>query len=129
MLDKDNLRLATREVISFGPVKKEAPMVKSVVLTTGREFASIKSAGDHFSQILKAQQVGAEFSGADADDLHALFLGYCEKTSWHLPSPPVAFYPTWDKRPGSSTLCFGVRYEDDSKGNFSLPKALSSVAN
>jgi hypothetical protein len=103
-------------------------MVKSILLATGRDFASIKAAKEHFNSILTGQEMEADFSGEDFDDIKALYLAYCESTNWQLPSPPVAFFPTYDRRPGATTLCFGIRFENETKDKFSFLKALSSVA-
>ena len=103
-------------------------MAKSITLATGRSFASIKEAKVHFDTLLKSQKLGVDFPRADFEDLSALYLEYCKKTDWPVTSRPVAFFPTYDLRPGASTLCYGVRFEDNKVDRFSLPKALSAAA-
>jgi hypothetical protein len=103
-------------------------MVKSVSLVSGRNFKSITEAQDHFSSVLKSQDINIEFLGAAAADISALYSAYCAKTNWTLKSPVSAFFPTHDKRPGATTLCFGVRFVDGTTTKFSLQKALRSIA-
>lgn len=103
-------------------------MAKSITLATGQSFASIKVAKVHFDTLLKNQELEVDFPSADFEDLSALYLAYCKKTDWPVTSRPVAFFPTYDRRPGASSLCFGVRFEDNNEIRFSLPRVLSSAA-
>lgn len=104
-------------------------MPKSVKLSTGLEFKSISQASEHFRKLLKAQELETPFTGEDEVHIRGAFKAYCAKTDWPVPSPPASFYPTHDRGPGYTTRCYGVTFEDGSTGNFSMPKALSAIAN
>lgn len=103
-------------------------MPKSVRLSTGLEFNSISAGSEHFKKLLDGQEFAKPFSGPEVADIRAAFDDYCVKTAWPVPSPPASFYPTHDRGPGFTTRCYGVTFEDGSKDNFSMPKALSVIA-
>ena len=103
-------------------------MAASVSLSTGRAFESIKSAKLHFVCILNGRALRATFSGEELADVEVLFLDYCIKTDWPLPSRPTSFYPTHSRGPRYTTRCFGVTFEDGTTGNFSLDKAIRAIA-
>lgn len=104
-------------------------MAKSVLLATGRSFPTVKAALDHFSGVLKEQPDKAPFAGADESDIGAAYLAYCAKTNWTLESPPAFYYPTHGRGAGFTTRCFGVTFEDGNSTNFSMEKALRTIAN
>lgn len=103
-------------------------MAKSVSLKTGRTFATVTAAKEHFARILDSRDLKQEFIGEDLADVRAAYEDYCDKTNWKLQSPPASFYPTHDRGPGYTTRCFGVTFEDGTTGNFSMDKALRAIA-
>lgn len=103
-------------------------MAKAVVLATGRRFATIGSAKEYFAGILASVDLGIDFDGKDLSEIEAAYQAYCEATGWRLPSQPQSFYPVNSRGPGYTTRCFGVTYKDGSKSEFSMLKALSSIA-
>lgn len=103
-------------------------MARSVTLSTGRAFPTVTAAKEHFAQVLNGQELKKAFSGEDLVDIRAVYTDYCEKTDWPLPSAPASFYPTHDRGPGYTTLCFGVTFEDGTTGKFSMDKALRTIA-
>lgn len=103
-------------------------MAKSVKLSTGLEFKSISLGSEHFRKLLERQELKVPFSGEDETHIRAAYDAYCAKTDWPVPSRPASFYPTQDRGPGYTTRCFGVTFEDGSTDNFSIPKALRSIA-
>ena len=103
-------------------------MARSVPLKTGRVFATVKAAKEHFALILNGQELMQAFSGYELADIRAIYEAYCAKTGWKLPSLPASFYPTHNRGPGYTTRCFGVTFEDGTTGNFSLEKALRAIA-
>lgn len=103
-------------------------MAKSVTLGTGRAFPTVTAAKEHFAQILNGQELKKAFSGEDLADIRAVYADYCAKTDWSLPSAPASFYPTHDRAPGYTIRCFGVTFEDGTTGNFSMDKALRTIA-
>ncbi|AYG64041.1 hypothetical protein [Rhizobium jaguaris] len=103
-------------------------MAKSVSLETGRTFATITSAKQHFAPMLDRNDLKQPFSGGDLADIAALYRDYCAKTNWPLPSSPTSFYPTYERDEGYTTRCFGVTFANGSIGRFSLDKALRAIA-
>ena len=103
-------------------------MAKSVTLSTGRTFPSVTAAKEHFAAILTARELKQAFSGNEFADIQAVYIAYCAKTGWALPSMPASFYPVHDRGPGYTTRCFGVTFKDGTTGNFSMDKALRAVA-
>ncbi|MCX6846953.1 MAG: hypothetical protein NTU84_10455 [Verrucomicrobia bacterium] len=103
-------------------------MAKPVKLSTGRMFPTVNAAKEHFAKILKCQELKQAFTGNEHEDVEAIFFAYCAKTDWALPSMPASFYPAYDRGPGFTTRCFGVTFEDGTTGNFSMDKALRSIA-
>lgn len=103
-------------------------MAKSIRLSTGLEFASISAGSDHFKKVLDGQELAKPFNGPELADIRAAFEEYCSRTDWPVPSPPASFYPTHERGPGFTTRCYGVTFEDGSKDNFSMPKALKVIA-
>lgn len=103
-------------------------MAKSVAISNGREFPSVKAAKEYFAKILKGQELKEVFSGEDLVEIRAAYADYCLKTNWSLALPPACFYPIHDRGPGYTTRCFGVTFEDGTTGNFSMNKALSAIA-
>lgn len=105
----------------------EVIVAKSVSLRTGRTFATVTAAKDHFSRILNSRELKQEFGGDELAEVRAAYEDYCAK-GWELQSPPTSFYPTHDRGPGYTTRCFGVTFEDGTTGNFSMDKALRAIA-
>lgn len=103
-------------------------MAKKIDLTTGKSFRNIAEAKLHFSSLLKVTPLKAEISGADLEDVRAVYQAYCSLTDWELPSMPVGFFPVHERGKEYTTRCFGVRFEDGSIGRFSIQKALSKIA-
>lgn len=103
-------------------------MAKSLILATGRTFPTVAAAKKHFAEVLKDQPVKEAFSGADLVDIRVIYIDYCARTDWALPSHPASFYPTYDRGPGYTTKCFGVTFEDGTTGKFSMDKALRAIA-
>lgn len=103
-------------------------MAKSVTLSTGRTFPTVTAAKGHFAEILNGQELKQAFSGDEFADIQAIYIAYCAKTDWPLPSAPASFYPMHDRGPGYTTRCFGVTFEDGTTGNFSMDKALRAIA-
>jgi hypothetical protein len=103
-------------------------MAKSVSFETGRTFATISRAKQHFAPMLDRNDIKELFSGDDLAEIAVLYRYYCAKTNWPLPSPPTSFYPTYERDEGYTTRCFGVTFADGSTGRFSLEKALRAVA-
>lgn len=103
-------------------------MAKSVSLKTGRMFATVTVAKEHFARILGSRELKQEFAGEDLADVRAAYEEYCAKTNWELESRPASFYPTHDRGPGYTTQCFGVTFEDGTTGHFSMDKALRAIA-
>jgi len=102
-------------------------MAKSVTLSTGRAFATVTAAKEHFAQILNGHDLKRAFSGDVLADIHAIYTEYCEKTNWQLPSAPASFYPTHGRGPGYTTRCFGVTFENGTTGSFSMDRALRAI--
>jgi hypothetical protein len=102
---------------------------KSINLGNGLMFTSISAGKVHFESILKSTAIETDVAANEFNELKALYEQYCTKTNWPLNSPPTAFYPTYERGPGYTTRCFGIRFQDGSTGRFSLDKALSEVAN
>lgn len=103
-------------------------MAKSVSLRTGRTFATVTAAKEHFSGILDDRQLKQQFCDDDLADVRAVYEGYCARTGWALKSAPASFYPTRDRGPGYTTRCFGVTFEDGTMDSFSMDKALRAIA-
>lgn len=103
-------------------------MAKSVSLRTGRAFATITAAMEHFALVLNGRELKQEFIGDELADIRSVYEDYCAKTGWDLQSPPASFYPTRDRGPGYTTRCHGVTFEDGTTGNFSMEKALRAIA-
>lgn len=103
-------------------------MAKSVSLSTGRTFATVAAANEHFSRILDGRELKQRFGEDDLADVRAVYEDYCAKTGWELKSLPASFYPTHDRGPGYTTRCFGVTFEDETTGRFSMEKALRAIA-
>ena len=103
-------------------------MAKSISLKTGRNFATVTAAQEHFARILDSREPKQEFSGDDMADVREAYEEYCTKTSWELKSRPAFFYPTHDRGPSYTTRCFGVTFEDGMTGHFSMNKALRAIA-
>lgn len=103
-------------------------MAKSVSLKTGRTFATVTAAKEHFARILDSRELKQEFAGEDVTDVRAAYEEYCAKTNWELRSPPASFYPDHDRGEGYTTRCFGVTFEDGTTGRFSMDKALRAIA-
>jgi hypothetical protein len=101
---------------------------KSINLGPGLSFANISVGKDHFGPILKNTAIDAHVTDQEFNELRILYAEYCRKTNWPMKSPPAAFYPMYDRGPGYTTRCFGVKFQDGSTGRFSLDKALSAVA-
>ncbi|WP_292581373.1 hypothetical protein [Mesorhizobium sp. 65-26] len=103
-------------------------MAKSVSLRTGRTFATVTAAKEHFSRILHDRELKQQFDEDDLADVRAIYEDYCARTGWVLKSLPASFYPTHDRGPGYTTRCFGVTFEDGTTGSFSMDKALRAIA-
>lgn len=103
-------------------------MAKSVSLKTGRTFATVTAAKEHFARILDSREPKQEFAGEDIADVREAYEEYCAKTNRELKSRPASFYPTHDRGPGYTTRCFGVTFEDGTTGHFSMDKALRAIA-
>jgi hypothetical protein len=104
-------------------------VAKKIDLGAGLKFQSISKAKIYFDKILKDTQLNQHVTNAEFDALNRLYEAYCVKTNWPMPSPPVAFFPTYEQQPGYTTRCFGIEFKDGTKDRFSLPKALTAVAN
>lgn len=104
-------------------------VAKKIDLGTGLKFASIAEAKVHFDKILKGTPLDQRVTNAEFKALKLLYEAYCSKTNWPMPSPPKAFFPTYERQKGYTTMCFGIEFEDGNKGRFSLDKALTAVAN
>ena len=103
-------------------------MARSVSLKTGRVFATVAAAKEHFAFILNGQELKQAFAGDELADVRAIYEDYCAKTGWELLSPPASFYPTHKRGLGYTTRCYGVTFEDGTIVNFSLEKALRAIA-
>ena len=103
-------------------------MTKSVHLRSGRAFPTLSAAKSHFHQLLDGQPLKAPFEGDDLVDIEAAFVAYCAETDWPLPSSPKSFYPTQNRGPGYTTLCYGVAFADGKSDSFSMDKALTAIA-
>jgi hypothetical protein len=101
---------------------------KKIALGKNFEFESITAGKAHFDKILKETELGTRVPAQAFRELKALYEEYCRKTNWPSNSPPVGFFPMYERGKGYTTRCFGVEFEDGSKDRFSLDKALSAVA-
>jgi hypothetical protein len=103
--------------------------LKSIDLGNGLAFESISAGKAHFDGILKNTAMNTHVTPQAFEELKVLYETYCRKTNWPIKSPPAAFYPIYERAPGYTTRCFGVKFQDGSTGRFSLDKALSAVVN
>ncbi len=103
-------------------------MLKAVHLGPSLSFESITSAKVYYDPIRTGGLIDVDVSPQHFEDLTALYVAYCRKTNYNIPSEIVAFYPTIEKRNGGYTRCLGVRFKNNSTTTFSLDKALSAVA-
>ena len=103
-------------------------MTKTVSLSSGRTFASLSAAKQHFTKILNLQDINQAYAGDELSEILEIYLGYCTKTGWKLQSTPKSFYPTLDRNPGFTTRCYGVTFEYGSHDSFSMEKALRAIA-
>jgi hypothetical protein len=104
-------------------------MPKKFSLGPTLHFESITDGKDFFDKILKNTPLEQRVKQEEFDALNLLYEAYCEKTNWQVPSRPKAFFPTHERQRGYTTKCFGIEFEDGTKGRFSLDKALTAVAN
>jgi hypothetical protein len=104
-------------------------MSKKIDLGNGLKFDSISMGKAHFEPILKNTAIDEHVTNQKFNELKILYEEYCRKTNWPMKSPPAAFYPMYDRGPGYTTRCFGIKFQDGSTDQFSLDKALSAVAN
>src|SRR2546423_1914733 len=104
-------------------------VAKKVDLGPGLQFPSIAEAKNYFGKILKDTPINQHVTKQEFDALKPLYEKYCSKTSWPVPFPPRAFFPTHQQQKGYTTKCFGIEFEDGSRDRFSLDKALTAVAN
>jgi hypothetical protein len=104
-------------------------VAKKIDLGTDLKFPSIAEAKNHFGKILQDTPIDQRVTKEEFDALKLLYEEYCSETSWPMPSPPKAFFPTHEQQKGYTTKCFGIEFEDGSTHRFSLDKALSAVAN
>ena len=102
---------------------------KKIDLPPPLDFPSITEGEKHFGKILDDTPIDQHVTSREFDELKILYEAYCAKTNWSLPSPPKAFFPTYERQKGFTTKCFGVEFQDGKKDRFSLKKALSAVAN
>lgn len=100
---------------------------KRVDLNNRLRFETISAAKLYFEKILKETPINVHVAYQEFLDISTLYEAYCIRTSWHLNSPPVAFFPMHERGKGYSTRCFAVTFEDGSTNRFSLDKALSAV--
>jgi hypothetical protein len=103
-------------------------MVKRIELAPDLKFDSITQARTYFDNIKNSTPLNERVSEGEFKSLRLLYERYCATTSWSINSPPAAFFPTYEKRNGATTKCFGVEFEDGTKVSFSLDKALTAVA-
>jgi hypothetical protein len=103
-------------------------MAKTITLSSGRAFQTVTAAKQHFAKILHGQELKTAFSDEYLADIRAVYTDYCARTGWSLASTPVCFYPTHDRGPGYTTRCFGVTFQDGTTANFSMDKALRTIA-
>jgi hypothetical protein len=107
---------------------EEVTVAKPVSLKTGRTFATVAAAKECFSRILSGSELEQGFGAEELADVRAVYEDYCEKTGWALQSAPASFYPAHDRGPGYTTRCYGVTFEDGTKGKFPMDKALRAIA-
>lgn len=103
-------------------------VAKKIELGSDLKFASIGEAKIYFDKILKATPLEQRVTAAEFKALKLLYEAYCVETNWPLPSPPKAFFPTYERQKGYTTKCFSIEFENGATGKFSLGKALSAVA-
>lgn len=104
-------------------------MAKKIELAPDLKFSSIVGARTYFRNILNSTLLNQHVSDGEFESLRLLYQEYCAKTNWPMNSPPSAFFPRLEQGEGFTTKCFGVEFEDGTRGVFSLDKALSAAAN
>lgn len=103
-------------------------MTKSVSIPGSRSFGSIALAKEHFHAIRDSGDIDQPYVDDDAADVQALYAAYCAATNWQMPSEPVSFFPTYERKPGFTTRCIAVEFDNGSVQKFSIDKALTSIA-
>lgn len=103
-------------------------MAKKIDLAPDLKFDSIAQARIYFNNIKNSNALNESVSDGEFRSLRLLYEGYCAKTNWPLNSSPKSFFPAYEQQNGFTTKCFGVEFEDGTKTNFSLEKALTAVA-
>lgn len=102
---------------------------KKINLGPDLKFKSISEAKTYFEKILKGTPLNQAVTNTEFKALKLLYEAYCAKTNWRVPSPPKAFFPTYEQQKRYTTTCFGIEFQDGKKGRFSLDKALTAAAN
>jgi hypothetical protein len=98
-----------------------------------KHFASIKETENFFSEMKNKYPLLEEIKSCrDFDLLSDLLTRYCAQTGWSMPNKPVAFFvnnpPHEVGETYYSTTCFFAKFADDSVKDFSVNKAITSIA-
>lgn len=109
-------------------------MGRSISVKIGQtEFKSKKAAVDYFMDLREAmKESGPLKDGKMFDELHDLYLRYCEATDFALNGKVVqAFSVDYEPRKNGDTwaayLCYWVHFSEKQKWTFSIDKAVTAV--
>jgi len=103
------------------------------VIIKGREFASKKAAVDYFmDQRETVKEAGPLKEGELFDELHDLYLRYCEATSFDLNGRviyafSVDYEPRQNDQAWASHQCYRVHFSPTQILSFSVSKAVDEI--